>query len=122
MFKIVVVDDQPVFRDVVRYILGDDFVVVAEADNRTDAIAAVELHRPDAVIVDVNISTPTDEFQADGLRLAEELATLNPSIKIVLVSAFAETTYTRMAQLIPRTVFVEKASLTDELLRSIVSA
>lgn len=122
MFKIVVVDDQPVFREAVRYILGDDFLVIAEAATRADAIAAVELHRPDLAIVDVNVTTAGDEYEANGLQLAQELVTLHPTIKIVLVSGFADRMYTQLAESIPRTVFVGKADLTEELLRSIVSA
>lgn len=122
MFKVVVVDDQPVFRAAVRLILGDDLLVIAEAANRADAIAAVELHRPDVAIVDVNITAVGDEYEGNGLQLAQELVTLHPTIKIVLVSGFAEKMYTQMAQSIPRTVFVGKADLTEELLRSIVAS
>jgi DNA-binding NarL/FixJ family response regulator len=51
----VVVDDHQLFRSGVRAELGAGVEVVAEAGTVESAVAAIEVHRPDVVLVDVHM-------------------------------------------------------------------
>jgi DNA-binding NarL/FixJ family response regulator len=55
--RIVLVDDQPLVRAGVAYIIGTEpgLVVVAEASNGHEAVAAVGLHQPDVVLMDIRM-------------------------------------------------------------------
>jgi DNA-binding NarL/FixJ family response regulator len=53
--RVVVVDDHQLFRAGVRTELGAGVEVVADAGTVDAAVAAVEVHRPDVVLVDVHM-------------------------------------------------------------------
>ncbi len=53
--RIVLVDDHQLFRSGVRTELGPSVDVVAEAGTVDTAIAAIDVHRPDVVLVDVHM-------------------------------------------------------------------
>ena len=53
--RVVLVDDHQLFRSGVRAELGDTVEVVAEAGDVEQALAAIDLHRPDVVLVDVHM-------------------------------------------------------------------
>jgi len=53
---IVVADDTPDYRQIVRYLLesmADTMTIVGEAADGEEALALVRLHRPDIVITDL---------------------------------------------------------------------
>ncbi len=53
--RVVLADDHPIWRDGVRADLGSGFEVVADAGTAPEAIAAVERHRPDLVVCDLQM-------------------------------------------------------------------
>jgi DNA-binding NarL/FixJ family response regulator len=57
MITVVIVDDHPVVRAGMRTILdaADDITVVAEGESGTDALRLVTQHRPDVLVLDVNL-------------------------------------------------------------------
>ena len=57
MIRVLIVDDQPVVRAGVARILGpaDGFEVVAECGDGDEVAAAVELHQPDVVLMDIRM-------------------------------------------------------------------
>src|SRR4051794_7883435 len=81
--RVVIVDDQPVFRQAARELLEiRGYAVVAEASCGAEALAAVELLAPDAVLLDVQLG---DE---SGHDVARALGRLDPAPAVLLVSAF----------------------------------
>jgi len=73
--SVLVVDDDPVFRDLARRVLvAEGFVVVAEADTVAHAV------RPDAVLVDVGLP------DGNGIALAGHLSVLPWRPRIMLTS------------------------------------
>ncbi|MFP4149453.1 MAG: response regulator [Nitriliruptoraceae bacterium] len=53
--RVVLADDHPVWRDGVRADLGSGFEVVAEAGTAPETIAAIDAHRPDLVVCDLQM-------------------------------------------------------------------
>jgi CheY-like chemotaxis protein len=79
--SVLVVDDDPVFRQLARRVLAAvGLVVVAEAENVAMAIDLAEAVRPDAVLVDVGLP------DGDGVALALRLTSLPWRPRVVLTS------------------------------------
>jgi CheY-like chemotaxis protein len=78
---ILVVDDDPAFRELAGRFLADlGLRVAAQADTAAAALARAEETRPDAALVDVDLP------DGDGIALAGALAALPWEPRIVLTS------------------------------------
>jgi DNA-binding NarL/FixJ family response regulator len=78
---VLVVDDDPVFRDLARRMLrGAGLTVLGEADTMAAALAAVREVEPSAVLLDVGLP------DGDGVTLAARLASLAWRPSVVLTS------------------------------------
>ena len=79
--RVLIVDDQPDCRRVVRELLvSRGYAVVGEADGLITALAAFQQCKPDAVLLDVCLG---DE---SGFDVARKLTGLRPGVPVVLVS------------------------------------
>jgi DNA-binding NarL/FixJ family response regulator len=79
--RVLVVDDDPVFRSLARRTLSaDGLVVVGEADSVATATAAAQELQPEAVLVDVGLP------DGDGITLARALTALPWRPVVVLTS------------------------------------
>lgn len=86
--SVVLVDDQPLIRDLVRLRLKLDgrFDVVAEAHSGGEALAMVRNHRPDAVILDVNLPG------ISGLTVLPAIVEASPNTKVVVYTGHGNET------------------------------
>jgi CheY-like chemotaxis protein len=108
---VLIVDDHAAFREAAREVLEKaGFVVVGEAGDATEALESARQLLPDVVLLDVLLP------DRDGFAVAEELATLNPAIAVVLVSTREESDYRRRLEATTARGFISKAELTGELL------
>lgn len=84
--RALVVDDEPLARDELAFLLGEigSVSVVAEASSSSEALEAFSRTSPDLVFVDLRMPGP------DGLSLAEALHARAPELPIVVVSAHDE--------------------------------
>lgn len=88
--KILVVDDDPDFVEIMRTILEARDYTVVTAANGNQALAQVEAHRPDLMILDIMMSTVLD-----GLDVSQKLSE-DPDARfmpVIMVSSIAETPY-----------------------------
>lgn len=81
--RILLVDDDPSLREVVRYALDRDGHTVVEASNGADALTAFDLAEPDLVVLDVLMP------EMDGLAVCRELRARS-SVPIVFLSSRGE--------------------------------
>jgi CheY-like chemotaxis protein len=88
--KILVVDDDPDFVEIMRTILEANDYKVVTAANGEQALAQVKAQRPDLMLLDIMMSSVLD-----GLNVSEQLA-LDPEARfmpVIMVSSIAETPY-----------------------------
>ncbi|AIM16228.1 MULTISPECIES: response regulator transcription factor [Neobacillus] len=87
--KIVIIDDHQLFREGVKRILEFEktFQVVAEGDDGNEAVALVEEHRPDVVIMDINMP------QMNGVEATRELVNRYPDTKVIILSIHDDENY-----------------------------
>ncbi len=82
--RILVVDDEANLRRMLSAVLVADGFRVTEAKNGTEAIAAVQRQRPDAVLLDLSMPGGPD-----GLAALERLALDAPGLPVIMMSGRA---------------------------------
>ncbi len=93
MHTIVLAEDHPRTRQVLRRILQDeeDFTLVGEAQNGVEACRLLSDLRPDVLVCDLVMPG------LGGLALAEQLGRMSPRTRMVIVSNHIEPPYVREA-------------------------
>lgn len=93
MSRILLADDHAMVREALATLLGlePDFEVVAQVADGAGVLGAARETRPDVALVDIEMPG------ADGLSVAEALATELPEVKVVIVTAFGRPGFLRRA-------------------------
>ena len=107
--KILVIDDEPQIRTLLKATLGRAGYTVVEAANAREALAAKAIDRPDLVLLDLGLP------DRDGLELVELLAA-DPRPAILVVSARDQTEQKVAALDLGADDYVTKPFDTEELL------
>ncbi len=91
--KVLIVEDHPIFSKGLASLIGTQpaFEVCAEATNRAAAAAAYEQHKPDLVIVDLNLGGE------DGLEVVKDIHAKNQDTAILVLSMHDEKYYAERA-------------------------
>jgi DNA-binding NarL/FixJ family response regulator len=113
--RALIVDDHAGFRATARRFLeGEGYEVVGDAESATAALALAEETRPDLVLVDIQLP----DF--DGFELAERLTALDPKMRIVLTSSRDVEEYGRSVEGSTARGFVPKAELSGATLAALL--
>lgn len=81
MIRLLVVDDAPFVREIVRHaVRGTDIQIVGEAEDGNEAIEKAQELKPDVVLMDIVLP------EKNGIEASQELVSLNPNIRIVAFS------------------------------------
>jgi CheY-like chemotaxis protein len=115
-WSVLVVDDDPFFRDLASRILGEmGFDDIAESEDVASALVQAELRRPQAALVDVGLP------DGDGVELARTLAALPWSPRVVLTSSDRDAaTPVTAGHEEPSVPFVAKEDLANGKLRGLL--
>ena len=106
--RVLVVDDEPVFRDAARRLLERrGYAVVAEAGCAATALDAVERFAPQAVLLDVRLGND------DGFEVCRKLTRARPGLAVLLASTGEYDGYGELAASSGARGFVSKARLLD---------
>lgn len=113
--RILIVDDHPILREgLVQQINREpDLVVCAEACNATQALAAAEHHKPDLVLVDINLPGRS------GIELIRDLRALSPATPALVLSMHDETVFAERVLRAGGRGYVPKQAGGDKLLDAI---
>jgi DNA-binding NarL/FixJ family response regulator len=84
--RIVLVEDNEVFRDALELLLGmrDDVEVVASVGDGLAAVAAAKEHRPDVVLMDYRMPA------LDGIQATAQIVQEVPGVAVVALTASAD--------------------------------
>ncbi len=116
--RVLIADDEALIRGGVRAVIDTDplITIVAEAEDGRTAIEAVQRHRPDVVLLDLQMPG------LDGLSAAAEIGRLVPGTKIVILTTFGADDNIRRALAGGAVGFVLKASDPRELIMAVHAA
>src|SRR5580698_8110423 len=84
--KILVADDSPIIRKTLCRIIEahEDYDLCAEAENGQEAIALAIEHRPDLIILDLEMPVK------NGIDAAREIKQVLPSVPIILFTQYGD--------------------------------
>jgi len=85
--QILVVDDEPGIRDQLYWALNSEYQV-HRAGTPDEAIAVVDAHAPDLVILDINLGGSDDS--REGIDLIGEIIDRRPDTKVVMVTGHGQ--------------------------------
>ncbi|MGE7603952.1 response regulator [Peribacillus sp. NPDC097675] len=91
--SIIIIDDHQLFREGVKRILDfeSSFDVVAEGDDGSEAMDLVEEHKPDVVIMDINMPN------MNGVEATKMLVQRYPDTKVIILSIHDDENYVQHA-------------------------
>ena len=118
MTKIVIADDHRVVRSGLRMLLDreEDFEVVAEAGDVADARRYVRAHRPDVLILDLNM--PGDPSLPAIPVFREE----SPGTRVVVLTMQEDPAFAREALQAGASAYVLKEAADEELVQAVRAA
>lgn len=113
--RVLIVDDLPETRENVRKLLQFelDVEVVGQAGNGSQAIEAARQHKPDVILMDINMPG------VDGISASETVLKVVPTAQIIIMSVQSEADYIRRAMLAGARDFLMKPFSGDELTAAI---
>jgi CheY-like chemotaxis protein len=113
--RVLVVDDHPGIRLRIVAALADTCEVVGAAEDGREALTAVELLKPDVVILDLSIPV------MNGLEVAAQLRRGGSTVRIVFYTAHGDEEFRQAAKNAGASAYVLKPRL-DELVSAVNSA
>lgn len=91
--RVVLAEDHLIVREGLRALLDgrDDVVVVAEADNGHDAVKAAKEHRPNVIVMDLNMPG------LNGIDATKEIRQSQPDTHVLVLSMYSTEEHVRPA-------------------------
>ena len=113
--KILIVDDHPLVREglAMRISLYADLSVCGEAESEEEALALVKKVGPDLVLIDISLKS------GHGLDLIKRIRSLNPAIKMLVISGFQESLYAERAFRAGALGYLNKQQSNEKLIEAI---
>jgi two-component system invasion response regulator UvrY len=115
MIRVLVADDHAVVRRGLVQILAEapDMVVAGEASTGREVLQAVWKHDYDVLVLDIAMP------EGGGLEVLQQLQTLKPDLRILILSMYPEKQYAVRALKTGAAGYMTKESVPDELIAAI---
>jgi DNA-binding NarL/FixJ family response regulator len=114
--SIVLADDDPEFRMIVRYLLAsvsEDMALTGEAADGEEALTLVLREHPDVLVTDLVMP------RLNGIELTRRVREALPDTKIILMSSYTDDAYRMMASESGADAFVSKQVIHSSLVSAI---
>lgn len=112
-YRLLLVDDHALVAQGMKAMLEPRYEVVAMVHDGAKALEAVQRHRPDLVLLDLNLPNRM------GLDICRDIVRLGPATKVVIVSMQAEKIYSDESFRAGASGFVVKLSSDADLLAAV---
>lgn len=118
VLRVVIVDDHALLRMGTKQILSeaDGIEVVAEAEDAAQALQVVESTLPDLVLIDIRLP------DRNGIDVARLIVGEQPSVRVVILSAYDDEDYVRAAMDAGVSGYLLKTMPRDELVNAVRAA
>ncbi|QZY00241.1 response regulator [Halobaculum rubrum] len=114
--RILIVDDSGFQRTLIRGILEDDFEIVGEAENGSEAVALFEETRPDLVTMDIMMP------EVNGIEATSDIKERDPGTCVVMCTSVEQRDQMRQAVKAGADGYVTKPVEEDTLRSEVESA
>jgi len=113
--KIVLVDDHSLFRDGLKYVIGqaENMKVVAEASNGAEFLDIIQSEEPDIVLMDISMP------KMNGIEATTKAMKQFPDLKIIALTMFGDENYCYSMLQAGARGFILKEAGCDELMLAI---
>ena len=106
-----VVDDSKISRAIIQgHLAKTNFEVCVEAKNAAEAVALFNEMRPSIITMDMNLP------DADGIECSRRIHAIDPSVKIVMISAMKDASLVAAGREAGISAFLQKPVTTNELI------
>jgi DNA-binding NarL/FixJ family response regulator len=114
--RVLLADDHSRVREILTRILSTEFEVAGAFEDGASLLRAVAELSPDAVVVDVSMPG------MDGFSVLRELRNNGSDVKVILISAFDEPSFGKIAVEWGASGFVSKCAAYEELIPAVRAA
>ncbi len=114
---VVLVDDHALVRQGFRRLLEDHPRIRVLAEGRTglDAVELARVHHPDVMLLDMAMP------ELNGIEAAEQIVRMDPRIKLMILSMYAEESYVRQALRVGIKGYLLKDALDLDLAQAVLA-
>ena len=112
MFKVMIIDDEPIIRKGLKNIVNwkrFDCEVCAEASDGLDGSELIKKHLPDIIITDIRMPG------VDGLTMLRDIKEIVPQSKIIILTGYRDFDYVHEALKLGASDFILKPTKLEEL-------
>lgn len=112
--KVLLVDDEPAYRDSLEHILSHEQYDVRTASNAKDAMDVTHEFVPDILIVDWMLR---DEI--DGVEVAQNLRSVNAGLRTIFITGYRTSRLENQMREVPFAQFLSKPFSLDNFLEAV---
>lgn len=118
MFKVLVVDDYKITREVFKDWLTKEFptIKIEEATNRKETMEKIESHLPDLILMDIRLP------DGSGLELTKKIKERYPTINVVVLSSYESSMFDPIAKQYGAVQFLSKIDISRDDFLNIVGS
>lgn len=115
--KLILVDDHQIVRDGIKALLEGEarFDIIGEADTGSMFFALIKTHKPDIVLLDINLP------DISGIEITKKLAHEYPDIKVVVLSMYNTEDYIFNAVKAGAKAYLPKTTTRRELQDAVIT-
>lgn len=94
MYKLMIVEDEPLERKALRIILKKEFYnidIIEDSKNGEEAVLKAKVFKPDIILMDIKMPEKT------GLDAQKEIIEFLPNVKTIIITAYEQFSYAQTA-------------------------